>query len=142
MLNEPVLVDTGPLIALYNPNDPHHADCVAAVQTLPVGKAYTCWPVIVEAAHLLRKYPRERERLFRSLAADEFVLLPLSASDLPGIQGVIDKYHDQSVDLADAAIVHLADREEIGVVFTLDRRHFHVFWRRSGAPFALLPELT
>lgn len=140
MLNEAVLVDTGPLIALYNTRDPHHATCVERVQDLPVGKAYTCWPVVCEAAYLLRRYPRDLNRLFEALAAEEFVLLPLAAADLAGARAVIERYADQECDFADAMLVHLADRENVQTVFTLDHRHFQVYRRSDSRRFRLLPE--
>lgn len=139
MHGESVLVDTGPLIALYNPNDSAHGECAAVVGELPVGKAYTCWPVVVEASYLLRAYPRERERLFDAIAADEFVLLPLDRDDLLRIRFVLSKYADQQIDLADAALVHLVEREGIGAIFTLDRRHFQLFRDAGGSPFHLIP---
>ncbi len=142
MLNEPVLVDTGPLIAIYNARDPRHAQCASLIDFLPVGKAYTCWPVVVEAAYLLRNYPRDRNRLFDALAAEEFVLLALGRSDLEKIRLALEKYSDQAIDLADAALLHLANREGVGTVFTLDRRHFSVFRRESGQPLKLLPDFS
>lgn len=138
MLNEPVLVDTGPLIALYNRKDPWHDRCKKMVSLLPVGKAYTCWPVIVEAAYILRGHPADRNRLFEALLAEEFVLLSLDRDDLRAIQAILDRYRDQNVDLADAALVQLANRESISAVFTLDRRHFGTFRRRDGTPFRLI----
>lgn len=141
MLNEPVLVDTGALIALFNPTDPSHKACVSQAKVLPVGKAFTCWPVITEASYLLRKYPAQQGLLFSAVHDGEFVLLPLNAEDLPAVQGVFSKYHDQEVDLADAVLVHLADREDISTVFTTDRRHFNVYRRLNGKPFQILPDL-
>lgn len=140
MLNEPVLVDTGALIALFNPNDPQHQACASQAKMLPAGKAFTCWPVITEASYLLRGYPRQRDELLDAVFVGEFELLPLLAEDLSGIQDVFTKYHDQEVDLADATLVHLAEREDISAVFTIDRRHFRVFRRLNGDAFRLLPE--
>lgn len=140
MLSEPVLVDTGPLIALYNRRDPYHQACVDQVNWLPVGKAFTCWPVIVEAAYLLRNHVADRDRLLAAVAAQEFVLLPLERTDVPNIQAVLNKYSDQGIDFADATLVHLSNRESISAVFTLDRRHFSVMRPTSGSAFCLLPE--
>lgn len=140
MLNEPVLVDTGALIALFNPGDPSHKACVSQARVLPVGKAFTCWPVVTEASYLLRKYPEQQRLLLSAVHDGEFVLLSLDAADLPAIQSMLSKYHDQVVDLADAALVRLADREDISTVFTTDRRHFSVFRRLNGQPFQILPQ--
>ena len=142
MPNEPVLVDTGPLLALYNVRDPLHDACCAQAGLLPLGKAFTCWPVITEAAYMLRKYPADREHLLNEVREEEFILLPLRAVEVAGIQTVYRRYHDQDVDLADASLVHLANRENIQTVFTTDRRHFGVFRLSDGQPFRLLPELS
>ena len=140
MLGESVLVDTGPLVAIYNAKDPHHAACVEQLKTLPAGKAYTCWPVLTEAAYLLRRYPKQRDDLLQAVLNGEFSILNVWADDLVGIQDVFDKYHDQQVDLADAVLVHLADREGIEAVFTLDHRHFGIFRKQNGKEFHVLPE--
>ncbi len=140
MLIEPVLVDTGALIALYDTKDPHHSACSEQAKHLPVGKAYTCWPVITEAAYRLRKHATQRADLLDAVRDGLYLLLPLDGEDIDGIKAVMSTYHDQDVDLADACLVHLADREGIGSVFTLDRQHFGVFRKGDGSAFRLLPE--
>jgi len=140
MLLEPVLVDTGALIALYNSRDPAHHACAEVAKLLPVGKAYTCWPVVTEAAYLLRKHAQQRSSLLSAVQRGEFALLPLTADDIPAIDQLMSKYHDQQMDLADAALVHLGNREDIRTVFTTDRRHFSIYRRRDGGPFHVAPE--
>lgn len=139
MPNEPVLVDTGALAAIFDPNDQYHEACMAAARELPVGKAYTCWPVITGAVYLLRKYPRQRDALLESVEAGEFLLLAIDSSELREFREIFAKYHDQQVDLADAALLFLADREELQDIFTVDRRHFSIFRTRSGKPLRILP---
>ena len=136
---EPVLVDTGPLIALCESKDPHHKACREQAKLLPVGKAYTCWPVLTEAAYRLRRYPAERAKLFQAVRKGVYILLPLDVEDMTGVEMVFQTYSDQDVDLADACLVHLANREGIRHVFTLDRRHFSVYRTAQGQPFVLLP---
>jgi predicted nucleic acid-binding protein len=136
---ESVLVDTGPLIALYESKDLHHSACREQAKLLPVGKAYTCWPVLTEAAYRLRRYPIDRAKLFQAVRDGIYVLLPLGAQDMVDIEAVFQTYQDQEVDLADACLVHLANREKITRIFTLDRRHFGVYRMADGRPFQLLP---
>ena len=140
MLEEPILVDTSAIVALFNEKEPSHASCVEQARTLPLGKSFTCWPVITEAVYLLRHHPSSRDQLLQAVANNEFALLMLGRGDLAGIREVFTQYHDQEVDLADAALVHLANRESIGVIFTLDRRHFGMYRPHNGGAFRLLPE--
>lgn len=67
MLSEPILVDAGALIALYETRDPLHEACVEQAKLLPVGKAYTCWPVLTEAVYRLRHYRTERTKLLEAV---------------------------------------------------------------------------
>jgi len=119
MLNEPVLLDTGALLAIYNIKDTFHQVCLTQSENLPVGKVFTCWPVVVEVAYMLRKYPSRRDHFLGRIESQEYILLPLRVQDIQGIRDVFDKYHDQEVDLADACLVHLAEREDIHCIFTI-----------------------
>jgi predicted nucleic acid-binding protein len=139
MLSEPVLVDTGPLVAIYSADDAHHAACVSQLDLLPVSKAYTCWPVLTEAVYMLRHKPAQRDDLFQSVINGDLVLLPLGEDDLIEVRQCLRTYSDQQIDLADACLLHLANREKISTVFTLDRRHFSVFRTKSGQALNLLP---
>ena len=142
VIEEPVLMDTGPLVALLSERDRDHQECVSVAKVLPLGKVYTCWPVLTEAAFLLKKRAGKQipEELFNTVVSHRIELLTVGWMDLPGIQDVYTKYPDQDVDLADAMLVHLAERENINAVFTLDRRHFRVYRRPSGDVFRLLPD--
>ena len=139
MPNEPVLVDTGPLVALFNPNDRHHEDCKRAARDLPVGKTFTCWPVIVEASYMLRHFPEKRDGLLDAVQSGDFQLLRLASDDIAAVREILKKYADQTVDLADASLLYLADRESIDDVFTIDRHHFGVFRKKNGKPLRMIP---
>lgn len=139
MLNEPVHVDTGPLLAIYSADDIHHQACLMQMDQLPVGKAYTCWSVLTEAVYMLRHQPKQRDDLIQSVINGDLVLLSLDEIDLSDIRQSMQTYSDQQIDLADACLLHLANREKIGAVFTLDRRHFSIFRTKSGQALNLLP---
>ena len=51
----------------------------------------------------------------------------------------MQKYHDLPMDLADAALVTVAEREGINRVFTLDRRDSEVYRPAKIGRFSLLP---
>jgi predicted nucleic acid-binding protein len=58
---------------------------------------------------------------------------------LPGIAAVLAKYEALRIQLADASLVHLANREGIEVMFTLDRRDFGVVRLAHGKKLRLIP---
>jgi predicted nucleic acid-binding protein len=58
---------------------------------------------------------------------------------MPGIAAILARYRDLGIQLADASLVHLANRESIETVFTLDRRDFSVLRRTHGRKFRLIP---
>lgn len=133
-----ILIDTGPLVALVDRNDPYHAACVKQARELGEPN-YTCWPVITEACYLLRSRPDLVQRLLEACHEGVYQILSLGANDIPEIGGTLAKYGDQRIDLADACLVHLAEREGINTVFTVDRRHFELFRNTAGLPLELLP---
>jgi len=139
MPGQKILIDTGPLVAILDADDPAHAKCVEAFRSLPAPN-YTCWPVLTEACYLLRKFPKAVAALLEEVADGDLIALPLQASDVVAIRQTFDTYRDQQVDLADACLVHLANREGIDQVFTLDRRHFSVFQTAAGKVLNILPE--
>ena len=103
------------------------------------GALLTCWPVITEAAWLLRAYPQTIRRLLESLHSGAYTLARLDETDLPGITAILDKYEDLGIQLADASLVHLANREGIDPIFTLDRRDFGVMRLARGRKIRIVP---
>lgn len=137
-----VLVDTGPLVAILSSVDEHHAACVQALQQLP-GPLFSCWPVITEAVWLLRSHPRAVQRLLRSCSSGKpagFIeLLSLSGEEATAIADLMKQYESLRPQLADASVVHLAHREGIDTIFTLDRRDFAVYRAGNRRPFRIVP---
>jgi len=134
-----VLVDTGPLVAILSRQDKHHADCVSALRDMP-GPLLSCWPVITEAAWLLRKSPRAVQQLLHSIDGSFLELLPLAGAEAESIAALMKRYQDIHPQLADVALVYLAGREKIDAIFTLDRRDFSIYRSGRRSSFRLVPE--
>jgi predicted nucleic acid-binding protein len=49
------------------------------------------------------------------------------------------KYHDLPMDLADASLVRVAERDQIDRVFTIDRRDFEIYRPARISRFRILP---
>ncbi len=135
-----VLVDTGPLVAILDDQDAHHEACVHVLAVLD-SPLYTCWPVITEAAWLLRHSPRAVRRLLDSIDTPFVKLLSLEGPESQPIAEVLEKYQSIRPQLADATLVYLAGRERIETIFTLDRRDFSIYRTSRGRSFRLLPQL-
>jgi uncharacterized protein len=133
-----LLVDTGPIVAILSETDEHHEACVEQLSHIHV-PLLTCWPVITEAAWLLRAYPQAIRRLLASFQGQPFELVPMSKTDLPAIAAILAKYKGLGIQLADASLVHLANREGIDLIFTLDRRDFGVLRLAHGKKLRLIP---
>jgi predicted nucleic acid-binding protein len=132
-----ILIDAGPLVALINTDDRHHARCREAAEIIrdPLG---TVWPVVTEAMYLLGSW-RAQDALWELMESAKMQLLRLGASDSPRMRGLMHKYRDLPMDLADAALVTVAERERIGRIFTLDRRDFEVYRPARLGRFSLIP---
>lgn len=133
-----ILMDAGPLVATLHEDDRNHDRCVAALQSLrePVG---TVWPVIGEAMFLLRFSWESQDALWNLIATEAIRLLPLGPEDVPRMRELMGKYRDLPMDLADAALVCVAERERIRRVFTVDRRDFAIYRPRKIGRFEILP---
>ncbi len=133
-----VLVDTGPLVAILSREDEHHERCVEALRELP-GPLFSCWPVITEAAWLLRNYPRAVQQLLKGLGSGFVELLSLNSLEASEVAGVMKRYEDMRPQLADACLVYLATRDGIDTIFTLDRRDFSVYRPARKKAFRIIP---
>ena len=134
-----VLLDTTPLVAILDAHDSQHEHCVATLAQI-VPPLLTCWPVITEAAWLLRAEPRAVRQLLTGPKRAAFTILPLADADLVQMDRLFEQYADLSPQLADIALLHLAQREGLDTVFTLDRRDFNVFRLKGRKRMHLLPD--
>src|ERR1700676_1271869 len=134
-----VLVDTGPLVAILRAEDQYHELCVKTLMQLR-DPLLSCWPVITEAAGLLRRHPRAVERLLLDSAGSFLELAHLSGTEAVPIAEILNRYAGLRPQLADETLVYLAERENINTIFTLDRRDFSVYRTTRKRPFRVIPE--
>ena len=94
--------------------------------------------MITEAAHLLKARSEAVQKLLGWVRNSEVRLLRLQAEDADGIAAVLEKFVDQSFDFADASLMHLADREGMERIFTIDYRHFSIYRTSQGKPLTIV----
>jgi predicted nucleic acid-binding protein len=133
-----VLVDAGPLVALIDSGDAHHGACVETLRHI-ADPLVTVWPAFTEAMYLLRESWQGQRALWSRLETDALQLADLDAGDARRMRELMEKYRDLPMDLADAALVRVAERDNITRVFTLDRRHFSLYRPGRRRRFAIVP---
>jgi predicted nucleic acid-binding protein len=133
-----ILVDTGPLVALIHEDDAHHEVCKQTFAGIsePLG---TVWPVLTEAMYLLGFSLHAQIALWEMIEYGAVELLPLGNEDVARMKELMRKYRDLPMDLADAALVRVAERERLRRVFTVDRRDFQIYRLSRIGRFTVLP---
>ena len=133
-----VLVDAGPLVALLDRGNREHERCVATLKALRL-PLITVWPAFTEAMYLLGGSWLGQKGLWSRLETQALALAPLDQGDAPRMRGLMEKYRDMPMDLADAALVRVAERESLTEIFTLDRKHFAVYRPDRRRRFWIVP---
>ena len=117
MASETLLVDTGPLVALLNPRDPHHAWAVEALHVRAT--LLTCEAVISEACFLMSRARSGSARVLELIDTAPIKSVPL-AGELDALRRLMTRYAAVPMSFADACLVRLAELTPRAVVFTLD----------------------
>lgn len=135
-----LVADTGPLYALYDSDDPHHAAVRTALEKEPDGIIVPV-ATLAEVDYLLRQYLGVDAELefFEDLASGSYTLEPTIPEDLSRCQELITKYREHDIGFVDAAVVATADRLDVRRILTVDLRHFRLFRSPAGQPYVLLP---
>jgi predicted nucleic acid-binding protein len=128
-MGSPVVLDTGPLVALLDRNDPWHAWAGEQLKQL-TDPMLTCEAVISESVFVLGIHDPGFRRL-TGLLRDGVVRLGFDLDEhFEAIAGLLAKYHDTPMSLADACLVRMSELHSTARVFTLDA-DFRLY-RRNG----------
>jgi predicted nucleic acid-binding protein len=123
-----IVVDAGPLIALFDRDDSHHRRAIEFIRNQR-SRLVTNLPVLTEAAFMLR-FSREARRDFLWWAHGSLDIDQSTSIDLPRIISLLDKYHDVPADFADVSLVALAERLNVSRIASVDRDF--AIYRLSG----------
>ena len=135
----PVLVDSGPLLALFNAADDWHAPVAAWLRSHPGAALGSTWPVLTEVCALLA-------RRVHNQAALDFLLWVERGGvrlDVPGetslmqMRRIAQRFADLPLDLADASIAEAAERLGLRRVLSIDA-DFDVYRDARGRPLTTL----
>lgn len=141
MISGPVILDTGPLVAISSKRDAYHDACRRQADEI-AGPVFTTWLVMTEAAWLLRHEDSSIEPLLNLIAAGQIECQHVDLTAVDWMKETAAKYADLSPQLADLSLLYLAEQHRTRNIFTLDRRDFLVYRTAAGEPFNLLPPLS
>ena len=132
------LIDTGAILALVDQSDEWHESCVKAYSDnrLPW---LTTEAVLTEAFHLARRNLRDDRPIWKLLRSGAIVMSIIANEELPQIHALMSQYADRPVDFADATLVHVAARERLNLIFTIDYNDFSTYRLPRRKKFTILP---
>lgn len=132
------LIDTGAILAILNPRDRWHERCVEAFETLRLPLA-TSAAVLAELFHLLGTHPQDAAAAWRFLRSGAVTVLPITDTDLPDLDRLMKRYADRPMDFADATLVHIARRESLTMICTIDHDDFETYRIEGKRKFRIVP---
>jgi len=126
-----IVVDTGPLVALFDPADDSHAKCVRILRDIDE-PLWTTLPVLTEAFHILTPDSHGAQRLM-DFVADSGVAAWFANEDaIVRAFELMRRYANVPMDFADASLVVAAETLGTRKIFTIDRKDFPVYHLRRG----------
>jgi uncharacterized protein len=132
------LADTGAILAYLDRTEPWHQRCLGAFGEfrLPLS---TSSAVLTELFHLLGDNRRDVERAWAFIRSGAVTVLPITDPDLRDIEALMRKYRDRPMDFADGTLVHLAQRESLSTIFTIDHNDFETYRVGGRKRLRILP---
>jgi uncharacterized protein len=132
------LIDTGAILALLDRSDRWHRVCVEAFQQLRL-PLLTSEAVLTELFHLVGDSRKEVEAAWKFVRSGALQLGAIENSEIPQLHALMSRYADRPMDFADATLVHLAKRESLPTVFTVDHADFDTYRIEGRRRFRVLP---
>lgn len=135
-----IVVDTGPLVALFDATDHNHSLCRRILSRLDE-RLVTTLPVLTEAFHLLRPVKHRVSGLLEFVRDGGAGVCAIEGDTLSRCFELMQHYADTPMDFADASIVTAAEELGTDKVFTLDHKHFAIYRIARGyhrVPFRIV----
>jgi predicted nucleic acid-binding protein len=135
-----VIVDTSALLAFFDTDEPDH-EAVSRVLGAATEPLVVSPFVVAELDYLVvsRLGVSAELAVLRELTGGAWDLPAIDVDKLASAHAVIERYADQSIGIADASNVILADAYRTRTIVTLDHRHFDILRPLGGGRFRILP---
>lgn len=120
-----ILIDAGPLIALFDKSDSYHIQSVTFLKNFK-GRLFTTWPVITETSHLLGFSVRAQIALLEWINRGGLHIIEIESYHVTRLIELSEKFKDVPMDLADATLIVASESNSIKEIATLDS-DFYVY---------------
>ncbi len=133
------LLDAGPLVAFLDKSDKYHeaAKNIFSQFTLPFR---TCESVVSESCFLMRNIHPEGPADIIQVGLKGFYKIAFSLQDqISSVRALLEKYKDQSISLADACLIRMAEIYEEPRILTFDS-DFKIYRWGGNKRFKILEE--
>ena len=118
-----IIVDAGPLIALFDKDDKYHNSVIKFLKTFD-GQLITSWPAITEVTHLLSFNVNVQIDFLEWLKREAVTIVNLENIHLERIIQLSKKYSDVPMDLADSSLIVIAELTNITDIITIDSDYY------------------
>ena len=115
-----IVVDSGPLIALFDADDAYHRRAVEFVRQSRA-KLISTMAVVTEAMYVLEESLPARQNLLTWIVGGGLTLTEPEGGDFERVKELLAKYADLPMDFTDAVVVALCERLGIHHVASVDR---------------------
>ncbi len=113
------IIDSGPLIALFDRSDKYHSKVLDFIKSYK-GKLVTSWAVITEVSHMLDFNLQVQIDFLKWCELGGIEVYDISQTEISSIRIMMEKYIDVPMDLADATLMYIANKENIKNIVSID----------------------
>ncbi|MCF6246251.1 MAG: PIN domain-containing protein [Desulfobacula sp.] len=115
-----VLIDSGPLIALFDSSDKYHEKSVDFIKTNKY-PLITTLASITETLHLLDFNRNAQIDFIEWISRGAVEIHNIENNDFKRLKELTEKYRDLPMDFADSCLVYIAEKFNIHTIATIDR---------------------
>jgi len=114
-----ILIDSGPIIALFDANDKYHKEVKTFLKTFH-GELITSWAVLTEVSHMLDFNLNVQLDFLKWVELGGLKVYDIGQKELSNIIEMMQKYTNVPMDLADATLMYIAHKEKISDIVSID----------------------
>jgi uncharacterized protein len=115
-----ILIDAGPLIALFDTSEKRHKPMKAFLRKNPCRYVSTI-AVFTEVSHMLDFSVHAQRDFYEWVMCKGVIISDINQNDMPRLIELTGKYADLPMDFADATLVITAEKTGIREIISLDK---------------------